>query len=205
MSENIPPTPDMLVVLGKNIGIGSPPEAIRNNRWHLSTESRLNVIAAGELYRPGTELLFATGKTAGEDVPSEARAMRDYFDRLFPDVPEEAKQLAENSIDTAGNAEEASQMLAGSRYGHIGLLSVGYHVENARILFENYGVTIDWAYAAEEIVKERSSHHAAYVLAWKGLSRVRAERRKERVRKVLLRTIDPKGKLLRVVTTRSRA
>jgi uncharacterized SAM-binding protein YcdF (DUF218 family) len=149
-------------------------------------------------------ILFSTGKTAGEDTPSESSAMRDYLHRLFPGIPAEAVFLEEDSIDTAGNAEKVAEWLQGKKYGRKALVSVGYHADNAATLFENYGVPIEKTYASEEVVRERSNHHAAYVMGWQGLKRVRSEYRKELVRKALLHTVDPRGKLLRRVTERSR-
>jgi uncharacterized SAM-binding protein YcdF (DUF218 family) len=102
------PSPALLIVLGKNIGVDSSPEDIRRDNYHLSRESRLNALAAGNLYRPGMKILFSTG---GEGVPAESSAMRDYLLSRFPDIPEEAIDLEDRSIDTAGNAEEVSKIL----------------------------------------------------------------------------------------------
>jgi uncharacterized SAM-binding protein YcdF (DUF218 family) len=197
-------SPDLLIVLGKNIGVDSTVVDIQDNRWNLSVESRLNVLAAGELYQPGMQILFSTGKTAGEDTPSEAAAMYSYFKRFFPTVPGEDILLDEASIDTASNAAEVSKLLKDRHYDRIGLLSVDYHVDNARTLFTRYGVAIDQTFASNEVIKNRSHHHEAYALAWASLDRVKSERKKEMVRKVLLHTFDRKGKALQQVTKRSR-
>lgn len=196
--------PELLIVLGKNIGVGSTPADIRRSQWHLSAESRMNVIAAGQLYEPGMHILFSGGQTAGNDVPAESHAMRSYLGQLFPGVPGRDVLVEDRSYDTAGNAEEVAKMLATLPYRCIGLLSVGYHVDNAATLFRRHGVPIDKRYASDEIMGRRSPHHEAYAEAWTDLKRIRQERKKEMVRTLLLHTIDPRGKMLQRIAQRSR-
>jgi uncharacterized SAM-binding protein YcdF (DUF218 family) len=200
------PSPALLIVLGKNIGVDSSPEDIRRDNYHLSRESRLNALAAGNLYRPGMKILFSTGETAGEGVPAESSAMRDYLLSRFPDIPEEAIDLEDRSIDTAGNAEEVSRILRneGELPDSIGLLTVGYHVPAAKKLFESYHVPVDQTFAAEEVLEARGSAYKEYIDAWRQTDRIKKEYTKEKIRNWLLH-LDPKGKVLRQITQRSRS
>lgn len=201
--QNHSPQPDLLIVLGKNIGIGSSPEDIRARHDHLSRESRINAIAAGELWAPGTDILFSTGQTAGSDTLSEAEAMKSFFKKLYPKVPENYLLTEEKSIDTAGNAEEVAKMIAERRYKRIGLVTVGYHMHGAKTLFNNYGVNIAYTFEAEDAMRTRSRHYDTYAQGWAQSDRVKQEEKKEFVRRVIL-PIDRKGKLLRLVTTKTR-
>jgi len=199
-----------LVVLGKNIGVESgPPEILRDN-FSLSHESRFDALAAGELWHPGMEIIFSSGSTV-PGLPSEAAAMKKYMQTHVnnrfgrPKVPEDAILLEEKSIDTAGNAEEVARLLKERTYRCIGLVSVGYHVNNAARLFKNYGVPINQKFASEEIVRQISPRHERIVENWKKTKRIKDEHRKEMLRTILLLTrIDRKGKLLRKITSRSR-
>ena len=197
--------PDLLVVLGKNIGVGATPEEIRRKPHHLSPESRMNVLAAGALWSPEVDVLFSTGQTAGSDTPSEASAMKRYFMHRYPHIPESRLLTEEQSIDTAGNAEEVARMLVerGQPYKRIGLVTVGYHLDNAVKLFANYGVPVADKYAAEVEVRRIHPVLGRYVRLWSESERVISEYRRERVRSLLL-PIDRKGKLLRQVTARTR-
>lgn len=56
--HHTPNAPEILVVLGKNIGVG-------------------------QLYQKGMKIIFSTGKTAGGDLPSEAESMKRYFQIHF--------------------------------------------------------------------------------------------------------------------------
>jgi uncharacterized SAM-binding protein YcdF (DUF218 family) len=203
--ENSIPSPDLLIVLGKNIGVGSSPDDIRHDKYHLSRESRLNVLAAGSLYRPGMKILFSTGETAGEGVPAESDAMRSYLMSRFPEIPEEDIELEDNSIDTAGNAEEVASQLEenGEMPENIGLLTVGYHVPAAEKLFKRYGVPVTQTFSAEEVLKNRGQSFKQYAEAWEQTDRIKNEYKKEKFRNWLLH-IDRKGKLLRLITQRSR-
>jgi uncharacterized SAM-binding protein YcdF (DUF218 family) len=210
-AEVIPESPDLLIVLGKNIGVGSTKEDIQADKYHLSVESRFNTLAARAIYESGMTVLFSTGQTAGPEIPSEAGAMRDYFmSRYRKDLadPKDVK-TEEISIDTAGNAKEVARWLQGNRqkYGKIKLLTVGYHAEAATTLFENYGVKIDETLVAEDILSSpRTPGHKAYeeyIDAWRKTDRIKKENKKEHARQLLLH-IDRKGKLVRLITQRSR-
>ena len=208
--ENSPHTPDAIIVLGKNIGVGSTQEDIQADNFNLSRESRMNALAAGMLWRPGMDIIFSTGQTAPGTL-SEAEAMRRYMQIHFKDkdgksvIPEKNIILEETSIDTAGNAEEVALLLKDKSYQHVGLVSVGYHVKNAANLFRRYGVAIEQDFAAENIVLTRSNLHQALIKAWEKSDKVKTEEKKEKVRALLLRTVDRRGKLLRLVTQRTRS
>ena len=205
---------DLLVVLGKNIGVDSTPNLIRERyRTYgtlgaLSPESCMNVMAAGLLWTPDTDILFSSGQTAGPDVPAEAAAQKALFVELFPGVPEGHLRTEEVSLDTGGNARETAKRLDAQarRYRHIGLVSIGRtgHARNATWLFRNRGVPVAATHAAEAVLAQHSPEHADYVREWARTKRVAQERRKERVRSVLIHTIDPNGELLSLVTQRTR-
>lgn len=193
----------VLVLLGKNIGVGSSPRAIRRDNFHLSGETRINVLAGGMLYQSGMDIICSSGETAGP--PSEARAMKRYLQVHFPCISEDDIILEEhkNSIDTAGNAEEVAKIVKVKGYKHIGLVTVGYHLANAVTLFERYGVPIEQKFAAEDVVKERSLRHEQYLKCWGKTVRIKLEKKKEIIRKTLL-IFDKKGILLRLLTQRTR-
>jgi uncharacterized SAM-binding protein YcdF (DUF218 family) len=200
---DVMPIQTVLIILGKNIGIGSNPEAIRKDNFNLSNETRINVLAGGILHQPGMDIICSSGETAGP--PSEAKAMKRYLQVHFPDIPEEHIILEENknSIDTAGNAEEVAKIIKANDYKHIKLVTVGYHLNNAVTLFERYGIPIEQKFAAEDIVQKRSSRHQQYLKYWGKTGRIKQEKKKEAIRRTLL-TIDRKGKLLRLITQRTR-
>lgn len=188
-----------LVLLGKNIGIGSSPRTIRKDNFHLSNETRLNVLAGGMLYQPDRVIICSSGETSGP--PSEAQAMKRYLQAHFPDIPEKGIILEEhkNSIDTAGNAEEVAKIVREQGYKPIILVTVGYHLANAATLFERYGILIEQRVAAEDVVRGRSLRHMHFLDAWEKTARIKLEKKKEAFRKKLL-VIDRKGRFLRLFT-----
>jgi uncharacterized SAM-binding protein YcdF (DUF218 family) len=188
-----------IVILGKNIGVGSSPRVIRRDNFHLSDETRINALAGGMLYQPNMDIICSSGETSGP--PSEARAIKRYLHMHFPHIPEEHIILEEhkNSIDTAGNAQQVAKIVRAKGYKSIGLVTVGYHLNNAATLFERYGVPIKQKVIAEDIVRDRSSRHERYIKYWEGTSRIKQEKKKEYIRKILL-FFDRKGRLLRIIT-----
>ena len=200
-------SPDLLIVLGKNIGVGSTPEDIRRDPEHLSTESRLGVMAAGVLYDQhywDMDILFSSGRTAGPDVPSEAGAMRDALLLRHPEIPADQVLVEDKSRDTATNAIEVAKMLKTRPYELISLMSVSYHVANAAKLFRRRGIHINRTFSSDVVLAKVDEDAAGFVRDWSAFDRIKKERRNEFMRKVMLSTVDPKGMLLSQVTARSR-
>lgn len=147
---------DAVVVLGKNIGVDYSPQRIRNTKGFLSPHSKINVIAAGDLYRAGLadKIIFSTGHTAGDDFPSEADAMERYLLEKYPEIPEEAIILEENSLDTWENAKEVKKILAEGSMQNVALLTVGFHLRRAKTLFESEGIQLA-PFSADKIINQR--------------------------------------------------
>lgn len=194
--------PYLLIVLGKNIGVDSTAHDIRQRHDHLSIASRIIARAAGELWRPGMDIIFSTGQTAGPDIISEAAAQCDYIKTYYPEIPRIHLLTEENSVDTASNAREIAKLDL-RRYKGIGLVTVGYHLENAKTLFENWGVKIDDPYVAEDIARNHSDYYRDFIDKWLASKTVRSEYRREVWRRKLLH-VDPKGRSLNLITKLTR-
>lgn len=197
----------MLVVLGKNWR-GYPPRT-RPAGWRLrlSLESKLSALAAGHLFLSGRTdtILIASGKTAGRDWPSEADAMRRYLARRFPGIPEAAVRLEDASLDTADNARLVAALLRASASAprSITLLTVGFHLPRSRRLFSTHGLAVEQGVAAEDVVAQRSARHRAFIARYLASRRVRTERVKEALLRLLL-VIDPTASIPRLLTKRLR-
>lgn len=178
---------ELIIALGKNIGIGSSSEDIRQAPDHLSLESRLTVEEAGLVYAKTmdeVDILFAGGPVAGPGVPTEAAAMKAYFMKRWLDVPEDHILTEEVSMSTGENAIEVAKMLEDRpAYRQISLVSVGYHVRNAALLFRRAGVDVTRTYSS-------TAHYQGYYSSPK----VWGEVGKEALRAVLLHPqVDPEG------------
>jgi len=196
-------TPRTIVALGKNIGVRYTPAGIRTKPDHLSPESKINTYATGLSWKEGDAIIFSTGQTAGGGIPSEARLMKGYLKRVFPKIPDSDIVLEEKSIDTAGNAEEVGKILKTKGVENVTLLSTGFHVGNATILFERYGLKVRDVIISEKVMEEHS-RHPKRVRTYFNSDVIKKERKKEFLRRVLLSTIDRKGKILRWLTSKSR-
>jgi uncharacterized SAM-binding protein YcdF (DUF218 family) len=195
----------MLVVLGKNWR-GYPPRT-RPAGWRLrlSLESKISALAAGHLFLSGRTdtILIASGKTAGRDWPSEADAMRRYLARRFPGIPETAVRLEDASLDTADNARLVAALLRASAPRSIALLTVGFHLPRSLRLFSTHGLAVERGVAAEDVVAQRSARHRAFIARYLASRRVRTERVKEALLRLLL-VIDPTAAIPRLLTKRLR-
>lgn len=223
---------DALIVPGKNIGVRHSPRSLQEQYYRLtcdlrtflpnvmhiklpqvaegplSLESALNVIAAGKLFNKGVakKIIFTTGHTAGDDVPSEAQAMKNLLKEIFPQIPDSAIILEEKSKDTSGNAEEVSNIVWLNNFKRVGLVDVGFHLLNARTLLRRYrvGIRNEDSFVAEEILSQEAKDPKLFPKSFNKSKVVRKERLKEAIRSILLYTIDRKGTLLRKVAERTR-
>lgn len=199
--------PSLLIVVGKNIGADSDSDVIRQTPDHLSEASRFNAEAAGELWQPGTDILFSGGHTAGANVESEAEAMKRHLVEKYPHIPLANILTEEVSIDTAGNAKEVAEILDERfkkridqrHYQHIGLVTVGYHLKNAAQLFHNFDVPVEYGYASENVLRGLSAELERRVEDWEDSPGAAGDRRNEVIRKAML-PFDTRGRLLRVLT-----
>jgi len=155
---------DAIVVLGKNLGIGWGEKEIREQRFHLSPHSRINVLAAGVLYKEGytNKIIFSTGRTAGTDL-SEAELMKRHLMRIFPSIPEADILLEEISWDTNTNGKMLKKKLKEWGLNRAALLTTSFHLERAEYLLRRAGVNLDDLFASDEVLGEsRSKFVEAY-------------------------------------------
>ena len=198
---------DVIVALGKNwrLPITAP-------QIHLSIESKMTALAAGQLYTDGRvgKIIFSTGETAGKNLqghpyPAEADEMKKFLRRFFSEeqIPNSAIELENHSFDTAGNAEEVKTIINNLHLQKVALLTVGFHLPRSMRLFKNYGVNIQQGLSSEQILEARSSRYQRFLDAYHQSDRYRALTSTER--KVnAISIIDRKGKLIRLITKRSR-
>jgi len=196
---------DALIVLGHNLGVGWKGEDIRRVSDHLSTHSKINILAAGILFKNGVadKIILSSGHTAGKEIESEAQAMKNFLKARFPEIPDESIILEEKSVDTAGNAEESIKVVNKEKFLDVGLISTKDHLKNASILFRNYGLEIkkENRFVAEEIVTKAMAKNPEVALkTYRESPQVRGDRLgRELIRSILLYThIDSKGKILRL-------
>ena len=165
--EGNSPKFDALIVLGKNIGLDWDRTRIGEQRFHLSTHSRVNVLAAGILYMAGVSdhIIFSSGKTAGSLLPSEAEAMKDRLLSIFPDIPEAAVILDDISLNTFTNAKEVQRIMREREFRTAALVSVGFHLERAQYLFKKAGLPVRDLIPSEWILHTRRSRYAEGYIA----------------------------------------
>lgn len=188
---------DAIVVLGKNLGLGWGEKEIREQRFHLSPHSRINVLAAGMLYKEGytDKIVFSTGKTGGSKF-SEAELMKRHLMRIFPSIPESDILLQDVSWDTNTDGKMLKKKLKEWGLKRVALLTTGFHVERAEYLLRRAGVNLDDLFASDEILGESRSK---FVEAYQGSEiYVREEKREEKGLRILSKPLAPEA--LSIVT-----
>lgn len=198
---------DALIVPGKNVGIRCSPKIIRNKQGHLSLESMLNVVAAGKLFNKGVAegIIFTSGHTAGNDIPSEAQAMKDLLKEIFPQVSDNAIILEEESKSTGGNAEKVSRIIKQYNFGPVGIVDVGFHLPDEITLFRRYGVNVkdENSFVAEEIVSQEAKDPTLFPSHYNSSSVVQTEITRAGIIN-LIYLFDRKGKFLEWIAQKTR-
>jgi len=198
---------DAVVALGKNWRL-----PITGPQIHLSIESKMTALAAGQMYADGKvgKIIFSTGETAGNNLqghpyPAEADEMKKFLRRFFSEeqIQDSAIELENHSFDTAGNAEEVKTIINNLHLQRVALLTVGFHLPRSMRLFRSYGVNIEQGLSSEQILEGRSPLYQRFLGAYQKSDRHRALASTER--KVnAISIIDRKGRITRLVTKRSR-
>lgn len=150
-------------------------------RLKLSKDSRITALSAGIIwqeYKSKREkppiFIFSTGKTAGrkfegQELPSEAQAMRDYLKVRFPEIPDDNIKLEDYSYDTATNIVNCKKMIAnlesqgGTTIRRVSYLTVGYHLPRVYLLMDYYDLAIQKIYPTEQVIRSRSRRHDLFV------------------------------------------
>lgn len=199
---------DAVIALGKNWNF-----SIEGKRIELSLESKITALAAAELYlqKKVNNIIFSGGETAGLDLngipyPSEAEEMKKFLRIFFQnnEIPDKAIILENKSIDTAGNAEEVREIINIKKFKKLALLTVGFHLPRSKEIFKNYNVLIKAYYSSEEVLKNSNSYYDQLISEYYWSTRYITEIAKEVVGLGLVHTIDPKGKILRAITAKTR-
>jgi uncharacterized SAM-binding protein YcdF (DUF218 family) len=188
---------DYIVALGNGMMI------LKDKVLDLTPESKITALSAGILYKEGKakKIIFSGGYTKGRNKESEAKKMSDLMKNKFPEILEVDIILEENSLDTAGNAFEVKRILPIN--SRIILLSLAYHLKRAKINFRNYNLDLEQTFASDDVLNKMFPMYDEF------LKKYTLKRRILRLIWEILclsfiYTIDPKGKILRILTSRTR-
>ncbi len=171
-SSKTPQHFDATIIPGENIrkflGVGYDREYIRGRRDHLSPWSKLQALVPGQLDKKiAGELISTIGKTAGENIPSEAGAMSAYAERQSHPYME--PYLAEKSFDTSSDAEQLATVVKEKGFKNVAVYVPGMHKRRTKKQFGYYFMKLGLAdvkltvLASEDVIRERSPHHRRYI------------------------------------------
>lgn len=154
--ENLLEKIDALIVLGN---IWKPSADTKKERGHhLSIESKMRTLAAGEMFRVGLikKIIFSGGKTAGKKWSSEAESMAKYLKKKFPEIPDEIIIIEQESFTTLENVEKVKEILEKYGINKIAFITNGFHLKRSQIIFENEGLKAQ-GFITEEFLQKRTS------------------------------------------------
>ncbi len=199
----------VIIALGKNWREYPPNPLPPGWKPELSVESKISALATGALWHERgckDKIILSTGKTAGRDCPSEARAMYDFMKDHYFGIPENLITLEEVSIDTVGNAEEVLKILPATILQNVILVTVGYHMPRSKKIFDR--VLRKKGYAvypteSEDVLLRGGTKHWNLVDKFQKSRSRKIEYVKEFILRMILR-IDPDGKMLRKITRKIR-
>ena len=171
-----------------------------DNRKDLTVESKMTALAATVLYKhtTGSKIIFSGGFTKGKINGSEAKKMYEYSMVLL-NIKNGDVILEQNSVDTVGNVEEVKKYL--TKDDNVTLVSFGFHLKRAKKLFERYGIKVAGSVASEKILSENFYQD---LIKNYNLKRKTIKLLREVILLSLVYTIDNKGRLLRIISSKTR-
>jgi len=184
------------------IALGKGLEVLKDGKVEPRVASKITALAAFMLLQKGIgdKVIFSGGHTKGINNSSEARVMFDFAKQYFPEIYSQKIILEENSIDTAGNAIEVKKLVPLDV--EIILLTISFHLLRSKKIFESYAIKINHSFASEKVLKESLKYD--FVLKQYGWRTRIWEMIWEAVGLLFAYTIDPKGMILRKITSRTR-
>lgn len=213
-------TPERIAIvsLGKNWQRElHPAQPIEGTQVTASMDTMQSAIAAGLRYLERKQqlgdavedvIIFSTGHTLGEPgndginrYPTEADMMELEFRKVFSpeEIPNKVVFKEQHSIDTAGNAEEVGMMLDHLGISKAEVVTVRRHGPRAGKLFRTYNpnTAIDTV-----ITEDVLTQYDINVVEIEDKEKEK-EARLERILNALL-TVDPRGRIPRIITRLTR-
>lgn len=183
----------------------------------LSRESHMRVLAAGEMFKAKItdHIIFAGGKTAGDENPSEAEAMKDYLQKKYPEITDESVILEDGSLETSENMENTLKLLDRRGFDEAMILTSETHLKRAEQLAQTYlqraeqstegnKIKITAGHTAEDQIIFRSPrHYEKFVENYTTSSGYKLAQVKEFILRSLL-IIDREGKIPRYLAHKTR-
>ncbi len=172
----------------------------------LSRESRMRVLAAGEMFKAGIigNIILTGGKTAGEDSPSEAEAMKFYLQSKYPQILDENITLEDSSLETSENMENMKGILDGKGLDEAIILTSETHLKRAEQLAQKNDLNIiAGATAEDQIISRSPRHYERFVESYTTSSGYKISQIKEFILRSLL-VIDRGGSIPRFIAHQTR-
>jgi hypothetical protein len=190
--ESVPPDIDAVVILGKQLGIGSSLDDIKRTSDRLSMASRFNVIAGAMLWQPDRRLIISGNENAF--FPQAATA---YLEAHFPHIPAASYSDPDvHSHDTQASAENVPPILKHEGLTDPIIASVGKHGIRAAQYFYHNDTAVRGVAVSEDIVASLSYEDAEVVRVWQHKLTTSLEVGKE----ALLRKLGRNGSKLRFIS-----
>jgi len=172
----------------------------------LSRESRMRVLAAGEMFKAGIigNIILTGGKTAGGNNPSEAEAMKLYLQSKYPQILDEHITLEDSSLETSENMGNMKEILENKEFDEAIILTSETHLKRAEQLAqENHLNIIAGATAEDQIISRSPRHYERFVENYTASSGYKISQIKEFILRSLL-IIDRGGSIPRFIAHQTR-
>jgi len=124
-----------------------------NGRLDIHPLSKINCIVGAEMYLSGRarKIILGTGKTAGEEWPSEASAMRDYMLKKYgEEIREEDILIQEKSLESYGELNEDYKLARENGLEKLAVITLNSQLPKSRKILGN---KVDYISSEEEIKK----------------------------------------------------
>jgi len=174
---------DGVIILGRNWRGYPFKSKVVNGKLDLNVLSKVNCLVAADMYEKGQtrKIIIGGGKTAGKKWPSEAKAMKEYISKKYPEIPKKDILIQEKTLDTYDELDEDMKLAKENDLEKLALITIDSQLPRCKKVL---GDSVDYI-SSEEEIKKRSPHYKRLIKDYRKSPTSKYESFKESVLRVL--------------------
>jgi len=121
----------------------------------ITLAGKMNCVVAAEMYKRGitNKIIFGSGKTCGQEWPSETEGFRNYLSKRYPEIPEKDLLMQEDNLDTYEELDKDIELARSNGLMRLALITINTQLPRCKRYLEKKREHLDYISAEEEFKK----------------------------------------------------
>lgn len=173
---------DGVIIMGRSWSGYPFRHKVVRGKLDISVQSKMSCKVAAEMYMSGEtkKIIFGTGQSAGKKWPSEAKAMKDYILKEYPEIPDGDILTHERNLDTYEELDEDINLAEQNKLNKLALITVDTQLPRCKKYLEDKGKRLDY-FSTEGKFEKLGHHYRGLVTRHKKSLGVKYEKVKEAI------------------------